>query len=175
MHTINRLVSPGELAPDMHVTVIDLVEAEKSYDDGPALMMGGGPVEARLTGVVMQVKAIDLPFVFLHTLSGNKIVIDTRRCRLKELRSEFVQAVAGQPVDRTSDIDVAELAQKHDAFVAAVGEQLNALGRALREHINAPVATPTAPPLRARLWQAIKWWGPALLIAAGLTLNAIYS
>jgi len=96
------ILRPDDFQIGMFVTV-----AEASEFTGYVHTMDG-PTAVAMTnrngmGMVMQVKAIELPYVAVHFLANGRAVvgmqgIDTRAVKLMKVSDEYVNAVVGPPV-----------------------------------------------------------------------------
>lgn len=175
----SRIINAGELSPGIYVTVLDPAESEETeqHPQSHVVVVGGGGQLAddidRYRGTVLKVMAVDLPFVAFQTLAERPWVIDSRKFQFMELKEEFVAAVRGS-VNHINEngepIDVRELARKHEQLTRACAEAFDSLGEKMGAII---AASPPPDTFRSRLWQAVKWWGPPVLILASLILNAL--
>ena len=98
-----KIISPGELAIGMFVTVYEWIPWDAPSFEGGLL---GGTTMVKHTdhswcGDVLKVEAIQLPYVVVSLpnqgwLSSN-VRLDTRRVNLMELTPEYVEAAKRKP------------------------------------------------------------------------------
>lgn len=94
---MNKIISPGELTIGMHVTVFQWNKEEKpgfQETENMLLALLGKTNDKRYCGEVLQIKAVQLPYLAIEVL-GHITTLDTRDCQLMELGEDYVKAKMG--------------------------------------------------------------------------------
>lgn len=159
----SRVISPGDLAPGMHITVLDNIEPESTYAQSSVreIIVSSGHGERDWRGVPLKVLAVDLPFVLFLLPNGNgKNHIDTRRHTLMEVKADYWKAVA-DPENGDSHFD--QLVNAHRALAGFVHGQLTPSMQAIEEKLRTqtpPAAPPSSPPTPPAPQPRFRWLAP---------------
>jgi len=98
----NKIISPGELSVGQNVTVLNWlprVHEEIGYENFAPTLIKTTHVDHSYEGDVLNIKAIDLPFIIVEEARKYKMgpfKLDTRRANLMELSEDYVKAMKGE-------------------------------------------------------------------------------
>jgi len=94
--TVTQECSPFELERGIYITILEHIEDQAAPPSPLGGLFGGAPSKPTWgIGMVFRIVEIDHPFIAVKTQQEDtpRMVLDTRKMKLKELSNEFVNAV----------------------------------------------------------------------------------
>lgn len=96
---LGRSVAPEDLRRGDFVSILTEIAEYPSFlwDGDSQLLSANEPVRVPCRpddgGIPLKVKAICLPFVFVKAATGDRRILDVRKCQLVRLSSDYVRSV----------------------------------------------------------------------------------